>query len=191
MPQTCNGHGQKQVAIGFPGAFAIATKGDVQVVTQPAGQRQMPAAPEILDAASQIRLVKVFREVKAQHQAQADGHGTVAGKVEEQLQRIRQATYPGVDKGRIVHVKRHVHQRRQGVGHQHFHAHADHKTACAEGEVLPVEVTLDQLATHPVITNDRTGNRVAEHRDVSGVIDEATLHRHGVPVYIHQIGNRL
>ncbi|MCY1437284.1 hypothetical protein D9M71_534410 [compost metagenome] len=151
----------------------------------------MPAPPEVLDAAGQVRPIEVFREVKAQHQAQADGHGAVAGEVEKQLQRVGQATDPGVDEGRVLQMEGHVHQRRQGVRHQHLHAHADHETACAQGEILPVEITLGQLAAHPVITNDRPGNGVAEHRNVGRVIDEAALHGHRVTVHVHQVGDRL
>ena len=123
----------------------------------------MPAPPEVLNAAGQIRLVEVFREMKTQHQAQANGHGAIACKVEKQLQRVGQAADPGVDKRGVVEVKRNIHQRRQGVGNQHFHAHADHETARTQGEILPVEITLGEFATHPVITNDRPRNRVAEH----------------------------
>ncbi len=191
MPEAGDGHGQEEVAVGAPAAAAVATQGDIEVVAQPAGQRQVPAPPEVLDAAGKIGPVEVFRKVEAQHQAQADGHGAVAGEVEEQLQRIGQAADPGVDEGRLVEVESHVHQRRQGVGHQHFHAQADHETARAEGEILAIEPALVEFATDPVVADDRPGDGVAEHGDVGGVVDEAALHRHHVAMDIYQVGNRL
>ncbi|MNF82187.1 hypothetical protein D3C84_644870 [compost metagenome] len=191
MPEAGDGHGQEQVAVGFPGTATVTAQRNVQIVAQPTGQRQMPASPEVLDAARKIGAVEVLGEVKAQHQAQADGHGAVAGEVEKQLQRVGQTANPGVDKGRVFQVERDIHQRRQRVGHQHLHAHADHESTRTEGESPPAEIPLRQLSAHPVITNDRASNGVAEHGNVRGVIDETALHRHGMPMHVHQIGNRL
>ena len=97
MPQTSDRHGQQQIAVSCERAAAIAAHRDVEVVADPARQGQVPAPPEVLDAARQIGVVEVFREMEAEHLADADGHRAVAGEVEEQLQRVGAAANPGVD----------------------------------------------------------------------------------------------
>src|SRR5262245_47883780 len=46
----------------------------------------MPARPEIHDSAGGIRLAEIRRQANSENQAEPDGHGGIAGEVEEQLQ---------------------------------------------------------------------------------------------------------
>ena len=57
-------------------------------VSEPVGQSNVPAIPEVLDILADKRLVEVLRRFDAEHVADADGHQTVAGKVEEQVKTV-------------------------------------------------------------------------------------------------------
>ncbi|MNR17688.1 hypothetical protein D3C85_1343670 [compost metagenome] len=107
------------------------------------------------------------------------------------MQGIGKAADPGVRETWVLHIERHIDHGRQGVGHQHLHAHPDHEPARTQREILQVETTLIQLAPNPVIANDGAGDRMAEHRNIGGVVNEAAFDRHGAAMHIHQIGNRL
>ena len=47
VPESGQKHGQQQVAVGGESRTPATAQGDVEVVSQPAGERHMPAPPEI------------------------------------------------------------------------------------------------------------------------------------------------
>ena len=52
----------------------VSAHGDVDIVTEKATQRDVPAAPKLGDGATDVRMVEVFVEMKAQTASHADGH---------------------------------------------------------------------------------------------------------------------
>ena len=80
VPQSANPKGYEQIQGRPPGS--AAPQGDIQVVFEPGGQRNMPAPPEIPDGSGEIGVAKVDREIKAQDPGRADGYIRVAGKVD-------------------------------------------------------------------------------------------------------------
>ena len=66
-------------------ALAVAAQGNVDVIPEPARQRNMPAPPELGDAARDIRQVEVGRTVKAEQCGQAVAHLAVARKIKVEL----------------------------------------------------------------------------------------------------------
>ena len=75
-----------EVQVGPPRARAVPAQRQVQVVPEPAGERDVPAPPELGDRPRDVRVVEVLQEVEAEHPCQADGHVRVAGEVEVDLQ---------------------------------------------------------------------------------------------------------
>ena len=65
-----------------------AAQRNVDVVAEPARQRDMPAPPVFADGAGKIRILKVFRQRDAEELTDADGHIAVAGKVKIQLHHV-------------------------------------------------------------------------------------------------------
>ena len=86
VPQSAEQHGQHQVAVGAPGAVAAAAERNVQIVAQPAGERDVPAPPEVGDAGGQVRAAEIDREMKAEQLRHADRHVGIAGEIEIDLQ---------------------------------------------------------------------------------------------------------
>ena len=101
VPQAAQQHGQHQIAIRHPAAVAIAAQRDVQIVAQPARERNVPAMPEIGDAEGQVRAAEIDREMKAEQQRHADGHIGIAGKIEEDLHREGEDAAPRREASRM------------------------------------------------------------------------------------------
>ena len=69
-------------------AVRAAAERDVEVVAQPARQRHVPAAPEVLQVARRVGRVEVLREAEAEQQGEADGDVGVAAEVAVDLHRV-------------------------------------------------------------------------------------------------------
>ena len=54
------------------GAVAVAAERDVQVVAQPARERDVPATPEVLDGARRVGRVEVHGDLEAEQQGLGD-----------------------------------------------------------------------------------------------------------------------
>src|SRR3569832_155097 len=102
MPKSAQEHRQELVSVCVEHSFAIAAQADVEVVTQPAREADVPPAPEFSDALTDIGLVEILDETKAHHQSETDGHVTIAGEVEVQLRCVCQRSKPGVCHRRSV-----------------------------------------------------------------------------------------
>ena len=61
--------------------LSVTTQRDIDVIPEPPRQGDMPAPPELGNAARDIRQVKVGRAVKAEQRRQTVTHLTIAGKV--------------------------------------------------------------------------------------------------------------
>src|SRR5256885_2277858 len=71
------------------GAGAGAAERDVQVIAQPARQRDVPALPELLERACGVRRREVVRETVPEEERDADGDVGVAAEVRVDLDRVR------------------------------------------------------------------------------------------------------
>ena len=87
----------KQDIQQLPGApLPVSTQRNIEIVTEPGAERDMPTPPEFRDAAGQIGVPKVLREPEAENPAKADGHVAVAGKIIVNLQGERNRAQPVV-----------------------------------------------------------------------------------------------
>ena len=77
-----------EVHVGAAAALAVAAQRDVEVVAQPAGQRDVPAPPEVLDGARRVRRVEVLGQLEAEEQGDADGDVAVGAEVAVDLHRV-------------------------------------------------------------------------------------------------------
>jgi acetamidase/formamidase len=100
---------------------AVAPERDVQVVTQPRRQRDVPRLPEGRDAVGQVRLAEVERQVEPQQLGAAPGDVGVAGEVAVDLDRERvDADHQADAAERLGVVERLVGDARHRVGDLHF-----------------------------------------------------------------------
>ena len=88
MPQPTQEHCDDEIDILTQLAFAVATQGDINVVANPCGERDVPAPPKVGDAHRAIRGVEVDGEMETQQQGYANGHVAIAAEVAIDLQRV-------------------------------------------------------------------------------------------------------
>src|SRR5207247_3270020 len=88
MPQAAEEHGDHQVAVRPQLSAPVASQRDVEVIPQPARKRDVPARPELTEAAREVRAVEVDAEVESEDARQSDGDARVAGEVAVDLERV-------------------------------------------------------------------------------------------------------
>ena len=88
VPQAAEQHGQHEISIGQEHASPIATQGDVEIIAQPGGQTNVPAAPEVGRIDGQVGLGEVERQFEPQEQRHPPAHVGIPRKVEVDLEAI-------------------------------------------------------------------------------------------------------
>ena len=84
------------------GAFdTIAAQRDIDIFPKPRAEGDVPTAPKLGDTFGNIWVVKVFREVKAQHSSQTDRHQRIAAEIEIDLEAVCQYAQPHKRSGNI------------------------------------------------------------------------------------------
>src|SRR3546814_20718288 len=68
MPEAADHHRQNQVAVCLEHPAAISTQRNIEIVPEPGGQADVPAPPELRDAARPIRRLEILDEPEADHQ---------------------------------------------------------------------------------------------------------------------------
>ena len=89
VPEPADQHRQHQVAVRDDRPLAVASKWDVEVVTEPARQRHVPAAPEVLERHGGVRRVEVLWELEPEQEREPDRDVRVAREVGVDLHRVR------------------------------------------------------------------------------------------------------
>jgi hypothetical protein len=86
MPKSAEQHGDNGgIKIPAHPRFAAAER-NIKIIAKPAGQRHVPAAPELAQVERAIGYVEIDGQGEAEHQADTDCHVRVGEKVEENLQ---------------------------------------------------------------------------------------------------------
>jgi hypothetical protein len=98
VPEAADEHGGHQGEVGAYVSVAIAAEGNVDIVAEPGGESDVPAAPEVGEADGRVGKAEIVRESKPQAQGGADGGDGVAGEVAEDLPAEGQGRDPGIDK---------------------------------------------------------------------------------------------
>ena len=74
MPQTADAPDDIYITDNLPLVTTAATQWEVDVVAEPCCQRDVPAAPELRDAAREVRIVEIAHQVEAKQTGTADGN---------------------------------------------------------------------------------------------------------------------
>ena len=109
--------------------LAVAAERNVEIIAEPRGQRDVPAAPEIADARREVRRVEVLHQVEAEDLRRADRDHGIAAEVAVDLQRERQRRQQQRDasEGRVI-IPDSVHEDRRPVRDDHLQEEApDHQ----------------------------------------------------------------
>ena len=191
MPQARQGPDHKQVAdLPSPGAPAAA-QGDVHIVPEPAGQRDVPPPPELRDAPGDVGIVEVFQKVKAKHPAQADGHVGVGGEIKIDLKGVGNGPQPGEGRRGRRRGKGRVRHFRHRVGQQHLFPQTEQKPHRPGGKFLHALPAGVDLRRHGGVPHDGARHQLGEEGDIQGDLQRILLHGGVAPVHIDHIAQAL
>lgn len=174
VPEAAEEHGEHKVEVGAGAAVAIAAEGNVEVVTEPGGKRDMPAAPEFGEGAGEVGAAEVDGEVEAEEFGHADGHVGVAGEVEEDLEGEGKGAGPGVEDAGVGGEGAEVGVAEAGeiIGEGHFFGEAEGEEEDAAGEVFGGGFAPGvEVGEEVVSADDGAGDELGEEGEKEGVIE--------------------
>ena len=196
VPEAAQQEGDEQVAQGPSRAPAVATQRNVQIIAEPAGQRDVPAPPEVLYIRGLVGGIKVPRQMDIEEQRTAYGHVAVAGKVKVELERIGDALQGSFQKGQgACLIEAIVHDGGEIVGNEDFFGKTYAQDEQAVVDIFPVNTvvtTVEELRHHFLMMDNGAGNELRKEADKAAVVQEALMG--GVMflgIYIGKIGNLL
>ena len=178
VPQAAENHGENVVEISAEFAVSVAAEGNVEVVAQPCGEGDVPAAPEVGRVLRFERRVEVLLELITEQQCKADGHIGVAGEVAIQLEGeaepAEQVLHAGVEHGIVEHAVDEVAADVVGnndlldeAGHDEHHTFAHHS---AGGGTVGADLRQDVDGAH-----HRAGQQRREEGEREGVVEQVAL----------------
>ena len=95
MPEAGSHEHHENIDIGTDLSLSASAQRKIQIFPEPGHERHMPSAPEFRDGRSQIGIIKIFRQLEAEHFSQAHSHIGITGKVIIKLKGIEQGGNPG------------------------------------------------------------------------------------------------
>ena len=153
----------------------------------------MPPAPEFPDGPGGVGIIKVFRELKAQHPAQADGHIRIAGEIIINLQGIADHAEPGGPAGNFPFPQGpdFVRSQGKGIGQQDLFGQAEAESLDAVGPHHQLFPAVGELVRDFMVPDDGAGNQLREEGYVKGKGKEIFLNRRLLPVNVDNVGHGL
>ena len=126
VPYTTYGKDNNRIERPARHPHTVASEGNVEVVAEPRRERDMPAAPEFLDAATKIRCLEVVGQREAHSQRTAQGDAGIAEEVAVNLERVeehgQQHIATAIHFGAGIHI---VDECSHVVGHNHLEKQAE------------------------------------------------------------------
>ena len=105
-------------------AASAPTKGNIDIVFEPSGERDVPSVPEIRHTDCEIRSAEVFRQFESQCLAHSERHERIAGEVRIDLDRVHHAGQEACHtRVVLIAVEHRVGIESHPVGHHHLHHH--------------------------------------------------------------------
>ena len=193
VPQSGKRPDCQHVPHGFPLAHTAAAQREIDIVLEPASQRDVPSSPELAGGAGHIREIEVLGKLEAQHFSHANCHHGIAGEVEVDLKAIGKRSQPRIrggdtiipDNGQIIPQTAH------GVRQQRLGTQSEHKGFHALLQQTDIDPTVFQLRLNFTVHADRTGDQLREHAEVHAQIQNTPCGTRLSGVDIDQVGRDL
>ena len=150
----------------------------------------MPAPPELGDAAGNVGVVEVLREIKAEQLSQTDGHIAVAGEVEVDVQHVGDGIEPEKQDGLVLRGTEDLAELAHSVGDEHLFAQTQDKAADAQCRLVQTVPPGGELLRDLGIAHDGAGDQLGKEGDIGRKVDKAPLGR-DAPVHVHGVADEL
>ena len=167
-------------------AYSVSAKRDIQIIAEPGAEGHMPTAPELGDAAADIRIIEVFDKIEGKDLAESYRHIAVTGEIEIQLKHIRNNVHPEEQHGLIVRCAENADKLAEAVGYKHLFCKSNGKSAYTVSRFLKGVLSVLKLCRYVHVSYDGTRNKLGEHGNVAGKVKgialggSTTVNVHGV-----------
>ncbi len=137
----------------------------------------MPSAPEFLNALGNIRVIKVFLEVKAEHCSKTDSHIRITGEIEIDLEGIAYYYHPASRNGGLNSVEglKILCHGKYSISKKHLFCKTCAKTADTFRKFIHAMFTGDKLIVNITVSDDGARNKLGEECYVGTERHEITL----------------
>ena len=168
MPQSAKEKNDHEIQASACIRDAVSAERDIQIIPEPAGQGDVPAAPKIPEGLGDVGVIKILKKLEAEHLSQPHGHVRVTGKVEIDLQGVADRPKPGIRRGQLAGRQREnlVCGECNRVGDEDFFGQSHYKTADSPGKLLQAVLTTGQLRSDGMPPQNGSGNKLREEEDV-------------------------
>lgn len=191
VPHTAQEHDHEQIKIQAFLAHAVSTESDVEVVAEPARERNVPALPEFGNAPRAVRAVEVAREMEPEHQAEANRHVAVRREVEVNLEHVGKATPPRIEYARSVCRKHAVGDDAHLVRKENLLRKTETEEHDAANEVLERVRAGRKFLGHRIVAHNRARHELREQRHVTGERHEVLDRRGSTAPHVNCVAHGL
>ncbi len=191
VPYTAQEHDHEQIKVQTFLAHAVTAEGDVEVIAEPARERNVPALPEFGNAPRAVRAVEVAREMEPEHQAETDCHIRIRREVEVNLEHVGKATPPAIQHAGGVRRKHAVGDDAHLVREENLFGESEAEEHDAAHEVLERMRACRQLLGHRIVTYNRARHKLREQRHVTGERHEVLDRRGGTAPHVNRVAHGL
>ncbi len=182
-----------KINIGSHLSLPAAAQGEINILSEPGAQRQVPSNPELLERTGYEGITEVLMEIEAEHFAQADGHVRISGEIIVKLHQVEAHGHPAHEAADLADVRPDdpVHHISQNVGNQNFLGQTVDKTAKAERSLSQADLAVVDLLVDILVFYDRSGDKLGEERYIEGQLGQASLGLTLSPVDVNHVGHGL
>jgi len=153
----------------------------------------MPPPPEIGNTAGDIGIIKVLKELKAQHLSETYSHIGISGKVEIQLEGIEDYSQPRAENRPFILRKsgEGVPHCSCGIGKEHLFRETGNKGPETGGKEADAVFSFSELIVNVLVSDYRTCYQLWEESYVCAEGCKTFLYPRVSPVYVDNVGQGL
>src|SRR5205823_13493252 len=143
----------------------VAAEGNVKVIAQKCGKRNVPAPPKIGKANGRVWKTKVILEMETEAQGRADRAGGIAGEIEKYLTRESDDTYPRIERDERTSVTKNTigRTRQHRIGEHNFFEQTERHKQQSPHELADLQTRRsDQLRKKITGSHDWSGDQLRE-----------------------------
>ena len=171
----------------------VAAERNINIIPEPGGQGNMPAAPEFLDGKGKIGAFEIRHQTNPEHPGAADGNVGVTRKITVDFDCEHQGSDDKSESHITVHiVEKLVHGDCECIGdNELFEISPGHELQPVSHMIVGKRMLLFILREQRIRPSDRSGKKLREEGNKQRIIAEMPFRRYFTVIYIYQISHRL
>ena len=173
-------------------AFAVPAERNVDVLAEPAGERDVPPPPEIPDPVREVWIFEVFGQADPEQAGGSQGDVGVAGEVRVDLEAEEDRCGQHLRSGQGAVGKERVGDRCNRVGNHDLLCVAPQHEEAADPEIADRDLRFAGELPHEILRAlDRAGHDLREEGEVERVAVKTPLRGEIATIDVDHVGERL